>query len=155
MYTKKLLKRLKMDNCNPIKLLIPAGTVLKADIESPLEYDDATVYWQIISSTIYLSNYTRLNISYAIGQLARFIAALGKSHYRLSKQLLRYLNGTLETGITFLNRAVHLPLYKLTLTNLPASYSIFTNATWGTEHDRILFQGIAVICYRGAVIWIA
>jgi len=26
---------------------------------------------------------------------------------------------------------------------------------WGTEHNRILFQGIAVIRYRGAVIWMA
>jgi len=56
-----------MDNCNPAKLLIPAGTVLKPDIESLLEYDDATVYWQIIGSTIYLLNYTHPNTSYAVG----------------------------------------------------------------------------------------
>ena len=87
-YTKKLLKRLKMDNCNPIRLLIPISTILKPDIESPLEYNDATVYLQIIGSTIYLSNCTRPDISYAVGQLARFIAAPGESHYRLSKQLL-------------------------------------------------------------------
>ena len=139
MYTKKLLERLKMDNCNPAKLPIPAGTVLKPDIESLLKYDDATVYRQIIGSTIYLSNCTRLDISYAVSQLARFIAAPGESHYRLSKQLLRYLNGNLETGITYSNRVVYLPLCKLTLTDVPTSYSIFTNAIWGTEHDRILF----------------
>jgi hypothetical protein len=155
MYTKKLLERLKMDNCNPAKLPIPAGTVLKPDIESLLDYDDATVYRQIIGSTIYLSNCTRLDISYAVGQLARFMAAPGESHYRLSKQLLRYLNGNLETGITYSNRAVHLPLCKLTLTDVPTSYSIFTDATWGTEHDRISFQGMAVMRYGGAVIWMA
>ena len=44
MYTRKLLKRLKMDNCNLIKLLILAGTVLKFDIKSPLKYNNATVY---------------------------------------------------------------------------------------------------------------
>jgi len=75
-----------------------------------------------------------------------------ESHYRLSKQLLRYLNGTLEAGITYLSRAVYLPLCKLML---PTGYNIFTNATWGIEHDRISFQGIAVIRYRGAVIWMA
>ena len=109
------------------KLLILAGTVLKPDIKSLLKYNNATVYWQIISSIIYLLNYTRPNTSYTIGQLARFIAVLGESYYRLSKQLLQYLNGTLKTGITYLSRAVHLPLYRLTLTNLPTSYSIFTN----------------------------
>ena len=66
MYTKKLLKRLKIDNCNPAKLLILIGTVLKPNIKSPLKYNNATVYQQIISSTIYLLNYTRLNISYTI-----------------------------------------------------------------------------------------
>jgi len=45
MYIKKLLKQLKMDNCNPAKLLIPVGTVLKPNIESLLKYDNATVYW--------------------------------------------------------------------------------------------------------------
>ena len=66
MYTKKLLERLKMDNCNPVKLLILMGTVLKPNIESLLKYDNATVYRQIIGSTIYLLNCTRPNISYAI-----------------------------------------------------------------------------------------
>jgi len=77
-----------MDSCNPAKLLILASTVLKADIKSPLKYNNATVYRQIIGSTIYLLNCTRPNTSYAISQLARFMAALGESHYRLSKQLL-------------------------------------------------------------------
>jgi hypothetical protein len=44
MYTKKLLKRLKMDNYNLVKLLIPIGTVLKPDIKSLLKYNNATVY---------------------------------------------------------------------------------------------------------------
>jgi len=55
-----------MDNCNPVKLPIPASTILKANIKSPLKYDDATVYRQIISSTIYLLNCTRPNTSYAV-----------------------------------------------------------------------------------------
>ncbi len=43
-YTTKLLKRLKMDNCNPVKLPIPTGTILKPDIESPLKYNNTMVY---------------------------------------------------------------------------------------------------------------
>ena len=43
-YTKKLLKQLKMDNCNLIRLLIPASIILKPDIESPLKYNNVTVY---------------------------------------------------------------------------------------------------------------
>ena len=44
MYTRKLLKWLKIDNCNLIRLLIPASTVLKFNIKSPLKYNNATVY---------------------------------------------------------------------------------------------------------------
>ena len=66
MYTKKLLKRLKVDNYNPVKLLILIGTILKPNIESLLKYNNTIVYRQIIGSTIYLLNCTRPNISYAI-----------------------------------------------------------------------------------------
>jgi hypothetical protein len=144
-----------MNNCNPTRLPIPAGTVLQPDTEEPLDHNEATVYRQIVGSTIYLANCTRPDISYAVGQLARFMATPGQSHYRLSKQLLRYLNGTRETGITYSDRPIHLPLCKIKLTSLPASYTIFTDATWGTEHDRISFQGMAVVRYGGAVIWMA
>jgi len=34
-----------MDNCNPVKLLILIGTILKPNIESLLKYNDAIVYW--------------------------------------------------------------------------------------------------------------
>ena len=44
MYTKKLLKWLKIDNYNPVKLLILIGTILKPNIKSPLKYDDVIVY---------------------------------------------------------------------------------------------------------------
>ena len=43
-YTKKLLKRLKMDNYNLVKLLILIGTVLKPNIKSLLKYNNITVY---------------------------------------------------------------------------------------------------------------
>jgi len=66
MYTKKLLKRLKMDNYNLAKLLIPVGTVLKPNIKSLLKYNDATVYWQIISSIIYLLNCICPDTSYTV-----------------------------------------------------------------------------------------
>jgi len=55
-----------MDNYNLAKLLILVGTVLKPNIKSLLKYDNVIVYQQIISSIIYLLNYTRSDTSYAI-----------------------------------------------------------------------------------------
>jgi hypothetical protein len=43
-YIKKLLQRVKLDNANPVKLPIPAGTVLKSDPDNLLQGDDILVY---------------------------------------------------------------------------------------------------------------
>lgn len=143
-YTTKLLERMHMHKANPTSLPIPAGTVLKTDT-ALLRNDDITVYQQIVGSAIYLANCTRPDISYAVGQLARFMAKPGISHYRLCKHLLRYLNGTRTTGI----------LYSRLHNTPPNSYDIYTDATWGTEEDRISFQGMAVRRYGGVISWSA
>jgi hypothetical protein len=63
-----------MDRANPLNLPIPAGIVLKLiDDDILLEGDDIYLYRQIVGLIIYLLNNTRLDIVYAIGQLARFM----------------------------------------------------------------------------------
>ena len=66
---------------------------------------------------------------------------LAKIYYLYSKLLLQYLNGTKDVGITYSNRRGE----------LPRLYNVWTDATWGTEEDRVSFQGMVVIRYRGAV----
>jgi hypothetical protein len=77
--------------------------------------------------------------------LARFISKPAAIHLQMYKQLLRYLAGTIKVGITYSSRHNELPL----------SYYIYTDSTWGTEEDRVSFQGIIVIRYRGAVSWMS
>ena len=144
LYTQKLLERLSMHQCHPTYLPIQAGTVLKPD-KNLLGQDEASLYRQIVGSALYLANNTRLDIAYAVGQLARFMAQPAKSHLRCAKQLLRYLNGTRMLGITYSNR----------LREGPRSYKLYSDATWGTENDRISFQGWVVVRYSGAVSWAA
>jgi hypothetical protein len=147
-FIRKLLERTKMTNANSTSLPIPAGTVLKSvdeDDESLLEGDEITVYRQIVGSVLYLSNNTRPDTSYAVGQLARFMSKPAAIHLQMCKQLLRYLAGMIEVGITYSSRRNELPL----------SYCIYTDSTWGTEEDRVSFQGIVVIRYGGAVSWMS
>jgi hypothetical protein len=111
-----------MTNANSTSLPIPAGTVLKSvdnDDDSLLEGDEITVYRQIIGSVLYLLNNTRPDTSYAIGQLARFMSKPAVIHLQMCKQLLRYLAGIIEVGITYSSRRNELPL----------SYSIYTDST--------------------------
>jgi hypothetical protein len=85
LYAKKLVERFKLDKANPITLPILAGTVLKLlkeydptddladELQSLLEAE-SHIYRQIIGSLIYLSNGTRLDLYYPVGQLAWHIA---------------------------------------------------------------------------------
>ena len=88
-YIKKLLKRIGIDRANPSNLPILAGIVLKSTNNNILlKGDNIYLYKQIIRLTIYLLNNTRLDIAYAIGQLAHFILVLIITYLQMAKQLL-------------------------------------------------------------------
>ena len=113
LYATKLVERFRMEKSNPTVLPIPAGTVLKLRKEYTHTTDDAAdelrtltdtetrIYQQIVGSLIYLSNGTRLDLSYPVGQLARHMADPLILHLRLAKQVLRYLNRTKGLGIRY------------------------------------------------------
>jgi hypothetical protein len=52
-------------------------------------------------SVLYLARMTRPDILHAVTQLCRFVAKPTAEHWTASKQLLRYLSGTLGKGIRF------------------------------------------------------
>jgi hypothetical protein len=78
-----------MDRLNLLKLLIPAFIVFKPRTDNDIILEnEVIIYKQVISFVIYLKNNTRLDISYIIKQLARFMANPGAIHFTFAKQLL-------------------------------------------------------------------
>jgi hypothetical protein len=145
-YTTKILERFGMSDSNPVSLPMPAGTVLEATEDGLLEGEDISFYKQIVGATLYLSNNTRPDIAYPVGQLARFMSKPATVHLKHAKHLLKYLNGTRELGIIYSNRQ---GVSK-------SAYDVWTDATWGTEKDgRASFGGWAHLRYGGAVNWSA
>jgi hypothetical protein len=149
-YVTRLLERFKLDKANPTQLPIPANTVLKLDPEEPLTGEnqllqpiETTLYRQAVGCLLYLSNCTRLDISYPVGQLARHMHNPRIHHLRLVKQVLRYLNGTQNLGI----------IYRHSTDRKPNPYDLYADATWGSESDRVSFQGWVIVRAGGAVIW--
>ena len=72
-YTLRLLEKLRMENSNPWNLPIAPSTVLYStdqDQYPEIDQDQAAIYHMIIGSAIYLSNCTRPDIVYIVGQLA-------------------------------------------------------------------------------------
>jgi hypothetical protein len=147
-YVEKLLQRFSLQDANAKDLPAPAGTVLKRvednDYNFPsLEGDQAMLYRQIVGATLYLANCSRPDISYIVGQLARHMARPQSHHLRLAKHLLRYLKKSKSWGITYGRQEG----------NRDAKYSIWTDATFGTEEDLKSVQGVTVIWHGGAIIW--
>lgn len=142
-YTKKISHRFGINLTDTKDLPLPPGAVVRdANENEPLSEDDTALYLQIVGSTIYLSNCTRSDIAYAVGQLARVMHAPGESHLVLAKHLLQYLAGTHSVGTVYSNR----------LNMLAYEYRAYTDSTWGSAADRKSVQGVALIRYGGAIV---
>lgn len=44
---------------------------------------------------------TRLDISHAVSVVSRYMASLGREHWKAIKWIMRYLNGTLSCGLVY------------------------------------------------------
>jgi hypothetical protein len=103
-YVEDLLKTFGMDQCKPTS--------------TPFKYEDLTVlpdgcdplvldeeeheeYRSIVGSLLYAANWTRPDLSYVVGVLARFVSKPYNYHLNAAKHVLRYLNGTKDKHLTF------------------------------------------------------
>jgi hypothetical protein len=95
-YTQKLLKRFGMDKSNPLAALMigrskTADDPYTACEEEEEEFHDRTQYLAVVGALLYLSTYTRPDISFAVSVLARHSQRPCIRHWNGVKHLLRYL----------------------------------------------------------------
>ena len=63
---------------------------------------DGTLYRQLVGSLNYLTT-TRPDLSYSISILSQFLAKPCETHWKATKQVLRYLKGTVDYGLLYTN----------------------------------------------------
>jgi hypothetical protein len=97
-YTKDLLKRFKMEKCNPIKTPMPTNGHL--DLDEGGNLVDQTLYCSMIGSLLYLTA-SRLDIMFSVCVCARFQANPKKAHLCTVKRILRYLKHTSNVGLWY------------------------------------------------------
>ncbi|XP_045791368.1 secreted RxLR effector protein 161-like [Trifolium pratense] len=97
-YANEILKRFKMDKCNPA--LTPSEPRLQLTKETDERDVDAIEYRRLIGSLRYLCN-TRPDIPYNVGIVSRYMERPKISHLSATKRILRYIKGTLDSGIVF------------------------------------------------------
>ena len=77
---------------------LPAGISLTKNEGEPYEID---IYRSAIGSLIYMSQWTRIDIAYAVSVLAAHMSNPSREHHVALKHVLHYLHGTRSRGITY------------------------------------------------------
>ena len=105
-YIRQVLERYGMQDCNPCKLPFTPGMTFNVDHEptSPPDPKTITEFRGKIGSLIYAMKQTRLDITYPLGILAKHMSNPGDAHIKALHQLLRYLKGTQDLGLTFVGQ---------------------------------------------------
>ena len=93
-----MLARFGMTKCNPIS--VPADPHSRlSKLMSPTTREETEAmknipYREAVGCLMYLANTTRPDISFAVGQVARFCSNPGKAHWAAVTRILAYLAGT-------------------------------------------------------------
>lgn len=112
-YCLPLLKRFETDFCNGHVLktketpMSPGTVLVKEGTHLPV----GNAYCSIVGSLLYLAVNTRPNISFAVGALARHMAAPTEDHWNATKYLLRYLTKFTAYGLWYPNGKCRREIY--------------------------------------------
>jgi hypothetical protein len=97
-YVRDLLDRFHMTDCKFAPTPFLSGIKLEDGGDTPLM--DNTLYRQLVGSLLYLTH-THPNISYAVGAVSRYMQEPHDLHWKASKRILRYVQGTMSYGIHY------------------------------------------------------
>jgi hypothetical protein len=101
-YAKKILENFNMSDCKPLKTPLARNLNLSL-MDSPDEVDPRlqSEYRAIVGSLMYLYQWTRPDLGFAVIFLSRYLHKPGEKHLQAAKHVLRYLKGTLDLGIRY------------------------------------------------------
>ncbi|KAK1420492.1 hypothetical protein QVD17_22136 [Tagetes erecta] len=114
-YAKDVIDRAGMSSCKPVATPVDTNTKLSATDGDPFE--NITLYRQLAGALQYLT-FTRPDISYAVQQICIHMHAPRTSHFNALKRILRYIQGTINFGLTLSKSGI-------------SSLIAYTDADWG------------------------
>ena len=139
-YIRTILERFEMQDSKPANVPLPSSIKLtKATIHDTLT--DQTEYQSLLGSQMYAMLATRPDLAQSIQQISQYSSKPTTAHQKAAKQGLRYLNGTVEDGITYNGN--------LGLKSLKG----WSDANWGAGEDRKSVSGFVFTLAGGAVSW--
>ena len=101
-YTQRVLDKFGMDQAKPVSTPVDANAKLVKTSEDE-ETIDQVKYQSAVGSLLYLSMWTRPDITYAVGNAAKFCSNPSKEYWTAVKRIMRYLKGTINYGLCYDN----------------------------------------------------
>jgi histone deacetylase 1/2 len=95
-----LLRKVGMENCKSTSTPLVTTERLSRDTGASLGTEDSFRYRSIVGGLQYLT-LTRPNISFAVNKVCQFLSQPTEVHWEAVKRILRYVKGTLDTGLKF------------------------------------------------------
>jgi histone deacetylase 1/2 len=139
-YAIDLLQRGLMENCKSVSTPMSITDKLGRDSGTPLSSEDAFKYRSMVGGLQYLT-LTRPDISYSVNKVCQFLSAPTDVHWEAVKRILRYIKGTVSTGLKIRRSSSSL-------------LSVFTDADWaGCTDDRRSTGGFAVFFGSNLISW--
>ena len=80
-----------MEDCKPVPSPFQSGVKISTTCTSPKV--DATLYRQLVGSLLYLTH-SHPDLSFVVGRVACYMQTPHESHYKATKRILRYIQGT-------------------------------------------------------------
>ena len=99
-YLEGVLKRFGMQECKPVSTPLEPGRKFESLSENDTPID-VREYQMAIGCLTYATTATRPDLAAAVGILSKYMARPGKDHWQGVKRVVRYVKGTLNSGLTF------------------------------------------------------
>jgi hypothetical protein len=133
-----LLVRFHMTDCKSTTTPFLSGVHLEDGGDTPVV--DNTLYRQLVGSLLYLTH-TRPDLSYAVGEVSRYMQEPHELHWKASKRILRYVQGTTGYGIHY-------------ATGCALDLMGFTDSDWvGDNTDHKSTSGYVLSLGSGPICW--
>ena len=130
--------------CNSVATPMEPHTLLTAQTDAdPQGPVDVHAYQQIVGTLLYLTTWTRPDISFATNQLAKFMSNPSVKHMSSAYRVLRYLKGTKALGIQYTRSSLD-----------PNRLIAFADADWAAcKETRRSVNGYLCLLNGGAISW--
>jgi histone deacetylase 1/2 len=99
-YANDLISRVGMSHCTPCPTPLSSSEKLSLVDGTPLGPEDSTKYRSIVGGLQYLT-LTRPDICFSVNKIYQYLHAPTTAHWTAAKRILRYVQGTVNVGLTF------------------------------------------------------